>query len=147
MKRNILTVLILVFIFGLCACADSNSSNSNNKKATIVTLQGNTVQKSVDDLNNEKKENVEKFKQTYPGANISITGTFKSLTTIHFDSYYVIILEEGWGIEIKKDQDCGINLSDLSAGMKLKIDSQISWDNLSSVWGIKSNSTKISIIK
>ena len=127
MKRTILLLLALVMCLSLCACGGSEA-----KLATIVDNEGNTVQMSHDELQAIHDENQIKFEKYYVGADITFVGTVQSIKTgIHAGTgvlydicWDTIEFEEGWRADVHHGSYDDI-LAELSAGDKLKVESQI----------------------
>lgn len=122
MKKTLFFILITLFMITGCG--------NTQYKAKIITNSGNSESLLYSDLMKIYKENENKFDNEYVGANIEVTGTIKQIKKASITGYggcYAgskqIVLEDGWIVAFDRDSD--VDLSNLSNGDKIKVNSKI----------------------
>ena len=123
-KKSIIVFLVLITVFMITGCGNTQY------KATIITNSGSSENLTYSELMNIYKENEDKFDKEYVGADIEVTGTIKQIKKASITGYsgcYAgakqIILEDGWIVAFDRDSD--VDLSNLSNGDKIKVNSKI----------------------
>lgn len=137
MKKITSVILMILFCLSFCSCADNSntkkSTSQNKYLASVRTNEGEIVSVSAQDLIDEYKANEARFKKIYGGADISFTGTVKSVK-IETDVYggvdrwitkqNVIIFEEGWKLIIGQNNTT-YDLAEFYPGQKLNVSTGI----------------------
>lgn len=133
MKKYLALLLAAVLCFVLCACGGNKTETNTSNKATIVTNEGITVEKTVEELFNEFDENEARFSKLYSGAMINFVGTVKNIKT-NTDVYAgpnsvapeqnKIVFEEGITLIIGRE-NTDFDLANYYTGQKLKVVSYI----------------------
>ena len=131
MKKLLALLLALVMVLSLCACG------SKAVTATIVTNDGETVQKTREELSKEYDGNSVSYGEKYEGASISFVGTVESVSQyysktmghsiqqIDFDDGFQLQLVDGFFDDI---------ISDISKGDKLEVTTNMHGASMSAVY-------------
>ena len=142
MKKLIALLLAGVLCFALCACGgDSSESNATSEsqpttianetviKATIITNEGTTVEKTAEELFAEYDGNEARFNKLFGGAKIEFVGTVKNIkvdTNVYAGSNSIqsgqnkIVFEEDFTLIIG-EENADFDLADYYIGQKLKV--------------------------
>lgn len=118
MKKLLAIILAVLMLLSLCACGGKVVT------ATIVTNDGETVQKTRSELSKEYEENRARYIEKYDGASITFVGTVESVSQYYDPSYNRSIQEIDFddGFELKLlDGSFDDIIIDLSKGDKLKV--------------------------
>ncbi len=140
MKRSKIIIAVLSTIMALsvtaCTAKDANTvenqveSTKDISAATIVTNEGETVEMTATELIDVYDSNEAKFEKTYTGAEITFTGTVKSVNTkcsVCATAGKVsanqnkIVFEEGWCLIIGSENYNAIDLADIEKGETITV--------------------------
>lgn len=147
MKKKLLILICCVSLLGLVGCGKNDNNLGGKSKvgiATIVDNNGETKKMTAKELLDIYNNNEAKFKKYYAGAEVNLTGIISSIdesfsfikgTTVYL---YVINLEDGWRIEIRKEGNEDF-VADIDKGTKIQVSSNIvdKWNNKVQVYGVK----------
>ena len=106
MKRVVVLMLTLVLCLSLFACSKGKKADPMDTKMVITNSSGQTEYMSANDLIAINKENEAKYENNYDYQDVTITGTVVSvksdwnLNPQFKEAGYVIMLEEGWKVEV-----------------------------------------------
>ena len=123
----IITSIICLVLVG-CGVINNVSNTFTEKKATIITNDGKTVELTAEQMFDQYDDDVNKFNKLYKGATIKFLGTIKYIkenTSVYTGSCIAgeqnkIVFEEGWCLIIGSE-NTSYDLSDYIPGQKLEV--------------------------
>ena len=140
MKKSkiIIAVLATIAAFSVTACTSKDDPAVNNQMestkdtsaATIETNEGETVEMTAAELIDVYDSNEAKFEKLYTGAEITFTGTVKSVKTkcsvcatagTVSANQNKIVFEEGWCLIVGTDNYNAIDLADIEKGESITV--------------------------
>ena len=122
MKKFLSMFLVVAMIVSFTACGGSKF------KASITTNDGESVEKSFEELCEERSSNSVSFSNKYEGASISFTGTVESVSEYYQSTMKVSIqqidFEEGAQLQLLKGSYDDV-VNNISKGDKVEVTSAI----------------------